>query len=108
MNRKKFIYGGLGLFGLLVTGKMMLAKRKIPVITSYTSNPDLATVKPGWKGTPLDEDGLFMNHEHPWKLDYGQALKYIMHRNPQKEFKEHDTWRIPVLPDDRWLVDSAD
>ena len=38
----------------------MLAKKKTPTITNYTSNPVLATVKPDWKGTPLDEDGLFI------------------------------------------------
>ncbi len=108
MNRKKFIYGGLGLFGVLLTGKIMLAKKKIPVITSYTSNPALPTVKPDWKGTPLDQDGLFINHEYPWKLDYGNALKYLMHRNPQKEIKKKDPWRIPVLKDDQWLTDPAD
>ncbi len=86
----------------------MLTKKKIPVITSYTSNPALATVKPDWKGTPLDEDGLFINHEYPWKLDYGNVIKYLTHRNPQKEFKKKDTWRISVLKDDQWLTDSAD
>jgi L-ascorbate metabolism protein UlaG (beta-lactamase superfamily) len=108
MNRKKFIYSGLASLGLLLTGKFMLAKKKIPAITSYTSNPVLATVKPDWKGTPLDQDGLFMNHEYPWKLDFGEVLKFIMHHNPQKEFKKHDTWRIPVLKDDRWLTDPTD
>ena len=73
MNRKKFIYRGLALLGLFVTGKIMLAKRKTPTIASYTSNPALATVKPDWKGTPLDEDGLFINHEYPWKLEYGNV-----------------------------------
>ncbi len=108
MNRRKFIYKGLALFGLLLTGKIMLFKKKTPTITGYTSNPALATVKPGWKGTPLDEDGLFINHEYPWKLDYGNVLKYPMHRNPQKEIKKHDTWRIPVIKDDQWLTDSTD
>jgi len=86
----------------------MLAKKKTPAITSYTSNPALATVKPGWKGTPLDEDGLFINHEYPMKLDWGKAFRYMMHRNPLKEIKKHDTWRIPVLKDDQWLTDSTD
>jgi L-ascorbate metabolism protein UlaG (beta-lactamase superfamily) len=86
----------------------MFAKKKIPVITSYTSNPVLATIKPGWKGTPLDENGLFINHEYPWKLDYGQSLRYLLHRNPQKAIKRQDTWRIPVLKDDQWLTDTAD
>ncbi len=86
----------------------MFAKKNKPTITSYTSNPVLATVKPGWKGTPLDEDGLFINHEYPWKLNYGKVLKFMTQQNPQKEFKKHDTWRIPVLKDDQWLTDPAD
>lgn len=86
----------------------MFAKNKMPIITSYTSNPVLTTVKPGWKGTPLDEDGLFINHEYPWKLEYGKIFRYLLHRNPQKEIKKNDTWRIPVIKDDQWLIDSAD
>jgi L-ascorbate metabolism protein UlaG (beta-lactamase superfamily) len=108
MNRKKFIYSSATLFGVLLTGKSMLVKKKIPAITSYTSNPVLATVKPDWKGTPLDEDGLFMNHEYPWKLDYVKIFRYLIHRNPQKEIKRHDTWRITVLKDDQWLTDPSD
>ncbi len=100
MDRKKFIYRGLALLGLVLTGKIMLAKRKTPTIASYTSNPALATIKPDWKGTPLDEDGLFINHEYPWKLEYGKVFKYLMHRNPQKELKKRDPWRIPVLKND--------
>ena len=86
----------------------MFAKNKTPTIASYTSNPALETVKPGWKGTPLDEDGLFINHEYPWKLEYGKIFRYLIHRNPQKEIKKKDTWRIPVLKDDQWLTDPAD
>ena len=80
----------------------------MPTITSYTSNPVLETVNPDWKGTPLDEKGLFVNHEYPWKLEYSKVFRYLMHRNPQKEIKKQDTWRIPVLKDDRWLTDPAD
>ena len=49
-----------------------------------------------------------MNGENPWKLDIGKAFRYIMHRNPQKEIKKQDPWRIPVLKDDQWLIDPAD
>ena len=86
----------------------MFSKKKTPAIAGYTSNPALATAKPDWKGTPLDEDGLFMNGENPWKLDIGKVFRYIMHRNPQKEIKKQDPWRIPVLKDDQWLTDPAD
>jgi L-ascorbate metabolism protein UlaG (beta-lactamase superfamily) len=86
----------------------MFAKNKTPTITSYTSNPVLETVKHNWKGTPLDENGLFINHEYPWKLEYGKIFRYLMHRNPLKEIKKQDTWRIPVIKDDQWLTDSVD
>ena len=49
-----------------------------------------------------------MNGENPWKLDIGKVFRYIMHRNPQKEIKKQDPWRIPVLKDDQWLIDPAD
>ena len=49
-----------------------------------------------------------MNGENPWRLDIGKAFRYIMHRNPQKEIKKQDPWRIPVLKDDQWLTDPAD
>ena len=108
MNRKKFIYRSLALSGLLLTESIMIDKKKTPAVARYTSNPALATVKPEWKGTPLDEDGLFMNHEFPWKLEYGKILKYLTHHNPQKEIKKHDTWRLDVLKDEKWLTDAAD
>jgi len=108
MNRRKFIYRGLAILALILTGRIMFAKKKLPSITSYASNRALETVKPDWRGTPLDEDGLFMNHEFPWRLEYSNIFKYMTHRNPQKEFKKRDTWRIPVLKDDHWLRDSAD
>src|SRR5580700_9189050 len=108
MDRKQFIYKSMAAFGLILTGNIMIDKKKTLKIASYTSNPELATVKPNWKGTPLDEDGLFLNLENPWKLEIGNVIRYIMHRNPQKEIKKKDTWRIPVLKDDQWLTDPAD
>jgi hypothetical protein len=45
--------------------KSIFAKNKVTATISYTSNPFLETVKPGWKGTQPDEDGLFINHEYP-------------------------------------------
>ena len=99
LDRKQVVINSLS------TRVVMFTKKKIPAITSYTSNPVLATVKPDWKGTPLDEDGLFINHEYPWKLDLGKIFRFIMHRNPQREIKKQDTWRITVLKDDQWLTD---
>lgn len=82
--------------------------KKIPVIKSYTSNPALKTVMPGWSGTPLDQDGLFINQEYPTILSLREILKFMTQRNPQREIKKRDTWRIPVLKDDAWLNDVND
>lgn len=109
MDRRKFIMKSLACTAaLLITENTMLAKKKTPHVTGYTANPDLETINPNWLGTPLDEDGLFVNHEHPWKPDYGQILKFMVERNPQRDFKRNDEWRIPLLKDDSWLSTPDD
>src|SRR6188768_528163 len=108
MNRKQFIKRGLILSGLLITGTAMLWKSKIPVVKSYTSNPNLKTIMPGWAGTPLDQDRLFINHEYPWLPEYGKIMKFMTERNPQRDQKKHDPWRISVLKDESWLNDPTD
>jgi len=108
MNRKQFFKIGLGLSAILVASKFLFAKKQVPVIKAYTSNEVLKTVKPDWRGTPLDQDGLFINHEFPWNPDYGQISKFMVERNPQREIKKQDTWRIAVLKNTEWLNDPSD
>lgn len=72
----------------------MFTKSKNPVIPNYTSNPALKTIKMGWKGTTLDQDGLFINHEYPWVQKPLQVFKFMTGRNPQRDFKKNDKWRI--------------
>lgn len=86
----------------------MSKRKKIPTIKSYTSNSALRTVMPGWPGTPLDQDGLFINQEYPTILSLREILKFMTQRNPQREIKKRDTWRIPVLKDEAWLNDVSD
>ncbi len=108
MTRKQFIKRGLIGSTLLLTGSAMFAKRKIPIIKSFMANPNLKTIMPGWKGTPLDQDGLFINHEHPWLPDYGKIIKFMTERNPQRQEKKKDDWHITVLKDDKWVFDNED
>ncbi|HEY1046321.1 MAG TPA: MBL fold metallo-hydrolase [Bacteroidia bacterium] len=86
----------------------MLFKRKIPTISGYTSNPLLTTIKNDWPGTPLDQEGLFINSQFPTILSIKDIIKFITQRNPQKALKKRDTWRIPVIKDDSWLYDPSD
>ena len=86
----------------------MLRKKKIPLVTSFTSNTALKTIANDWKGTPLDQDGLFINPEIPTILSFREIFKYLITKNPQRSIKRHDTWSIPVMKDDAWLYDSDD
>lgn len=86
----------------------MFRKKKIPVVTSYTSNPDLKTVVQDWKGTPLDQDGRFIYPEFPTVLSITEILKFLTTKNPQRAIKKHDTWHIDVLKGDGWLNDPGD
>lgn len=108
MNRKKFIRLAFTTAGIILIYKLFFEKPKNRVITSYTSNPNLKTINPNWKGTPLDQDGLFINHEFPLIQSLSDILKYSTQRNPQKEFKKKDTWRIPVIKDDSFTSDASD
>jgi L-ascorbate metabolism protein UlaG (beta-lactamase superfamily) len=54
-------------------------------ITSYTSNPNLETLWPDWKGTPLDQNGDFMNHHQPMSIDFMDVLKWQSSANPDKD-----------------------
>lgn len=86
----------------------MFAKKKVPTITSYTANPTLRTINEDWPGTPLDQNGRFINTEYPTIIQFPQILKFLTQRNPQRAVKKTDTWRISVQKNDAWLADPDD
>lgn len=73
------------------------------VVASRVSNPDLKTILPSRKGTPVDKKGRFMNHEFPGMQSFGNALKWTFGKNPQKKAKKNDTWRMQVVKNDSFL-----
>jgi L-ascorbate metabolism protein UlaG (beta-lactamase superfamily) len=87
---------------------MVFKKKEKPIAKSYISNPALATIKPDWPGTPLDQNGLFIYPENPTILSFGEVLKYMLQKNPQRQLKKNDTWRIPVRTKNDWLADPTD
>ena len=96
------------LTALLLILKRFFAKRNMPTIKSYTSNPVLPTLMPDWLGTPLDQNGLFINCEYPTVISYSAVIKFMLQRNPQREAKKQDTWRITVRKKEDWLSESSD
>lgn len=86
----------------------MTAKHSVP--SSYTSNPDLSTIKLPfeWKGTPLDSKGRFLNHEFAFINSFREVLRWQTTKNPQKEEKRTDTWKLECKTDSSFLTSSED
>lgn len=86
----------------------MTAKHSEP--TRFTSNPTLQTrVLPfEWKGTPLDANGRFMNHEFPFINSFKELLKWQTMKNPQKAEKKKDTWKLACKTDSAFLTSTSD
>lgn len=86
----------------------MTAKYSEP--SSYTSNPDLPTIPLPfeWKGTPLDSNGRFLNHEFAFINSFKEVLKWQIMKNPQKEEKKKDSWKLECKTDSGFLSSSSD
>jgi len=76
----------------------------------YTSNPKLEniTLPFEWKGTPIDNKGRFINNEIPFVNSLRDVLKWQTSKNPQKEEKKNDTWRLKVIYDSNFLQSESD
>ncbi|MFA6152388.1 MAG: MBL fold metallo-hydrolase [Chitinophagaceae bacterium] len=92
----------------MISLKRFFVKKEIPTIQSYTSNPDLVTIKPDYRGTPLDQRGLFINEEIPTLIRAGEVLRFMLQKNPQKQTKKKDPWKIDVIKNEDWLTDVSD
>lgn len=108
MNRKKFIKTSLAFAGLGLTSTTLFRTKKLPVISGYVSNTALTTIKPNWPGTPIDQNGKFINQYNPFISDFGKVLKWQTTANPQKKEKKEDNWKIGVVKDDTFLTSPND
>ena len=78
------------------------------VIKTYARNENLKTIKPDWKGTPVDEKGRFVNHEFPFLPQAAKMLRWTLSRNPQREEKLNDTARLEVRDPTDFLNSEKD
>ena len=108
--RRKFIKTSLTLATVTVGGGAVAfaQKQDIQMLTSRTNNPDLKTIMPSWEGTPLDQDGKYMNHEFPFIHKFGTVFRWMTQKNSQNAFKKSDTWQMPVVKDDGFLNSKDD
>ncbi len=79
-------------------------------VAGYTRNPLLTDLVPAdqWPGTPVDENGRFVNHEFPFLPLAGQLLKWQTQSNPDNAAKKTDPWQMPVTKDGRFLESKQD
>lgn len=64
---------------------------------SYINNPNLTTstnVPNGWKGTPIDKKGNFVNLYQPFEDSFSDLFKWQLSKNPYKEAKKNETRRL--------------
>jgi L-ascorbate metabolism protein UlaG (beta-lactamase superfamily) len=87
---------------ILLTNLALIAQAQHMKVTSFTSNIHLKTIidSTKWKGNPLDEKGLFMNHEFPFYPKFNELWQWQRENNPQKEFKKKDTFQLALLQND--------
>lgn len=98
----------IGLILTVLVGAGFWTEMDHATLTSYTSQPGLNTIKPGWPGTPVDQEGRFMNHEFPMVMKTSRFLRWQFSSNPFEEEKARDTWRPNVADPTEFLNSDRD
>lgn len=86
----------------------MTAKPSEPI--QFTYNPALTTIPLPfeWKGTPLDSKGRFLNQEFAFINSLKALWKWQTMKNPQKDEKKKDTWKLTCKTDSDFLTSPTD
>jgi L-ascorbate metabolism protein UlaG (beta-lactamase superfamily) len=116
MKRRQFIKKS-ALIGTTILLKSTFAKATIDLFdkenskqkaVKFLSNPQLDTILSAWKGTPFNAKGQFLNHEFPKERRKGAFWKWRFSKNPQKQERKNDDFRLPVLKTDAFLKHNQD
>lgn len=84
--------------------------KKAPLANHYIANPKLPKIELPfeWKGTPLNKNGQFLNHEFLHDHSLSKLLKWQTMKNPQKLDKKQDDWKLEVLFNTDFLTSKND
>ena len=93
---------------VVLTTAFVLEKIDRAVVVKYKRNENLKTLKADWQGTPVDEQGRFVNHEHPFLPKTIDLLKWQLGEKPFREAKKNDTARLAVLDPAEFLASERD
>ncbi len=97
------------LFLIILAFAISAARATVPDSSARVMKIDtLTTVKPGWAGTPVDEDGRFVNHEFPSQLDFNAFFLWQAWGNPEAEAKKKDTFRLKTVSASAFLKSKED
>ncbi len=98
----------VGLVFLTLVGAAFWSDSDVATLTDRASNPDAATIKPEWPGTPVDQHGRYMNHEFPFLPKTRELLQWQLASNRFEEEKANDTFRPQVLDPSGFLASDDD
>ncbi|MDF2455316.1 MAG: hypothetical protein K0R51_1309 [Cytophagaceae bacterium] len=74
----------------------------------YQWNNKLPTIRQDWPGTPVDTTHSFVNEEFPFVPRLPEVLKWAFQRNPQREEKKADDFRLVHQDDTTFLQHHKD
>lgn len=104
----RIIVGFLLAVVVLATSAFVLERIDKAMIEKYIRNENLETVKASWQGTPVDQEGRFVNVEYPFLPSTVELLKWRMSSNPQAEEKKNDRSPLQVLDPTEFLSGTND
>ncbi len=84
---------------MIFAGALLIAydnREMTNLIGHYEKNEALRTVKQEWPGTPVDEDGKFVNYEYPFVPKMTDVLRWKLSGNAFADEKKNDTDRLEV------------
>ncbi len=96
---KKWLFRILAVFisvFLIFAGLLAIEAFDAAEVSSFVKNDGLPTVKAGWKGTPVDKNGRFVNTEFPFLPSTVGLLRWKLGENPQQEVKQNDNFKLNV------------
>ena len=94
------------LLGLIIF--ILIDENDKAVVEKRVKNENLPTIKADWQGTPVDQKGRFVNHEHPFLPKTINLLKWQLSANPQKQEKQNDRERLAVFDPTEFLNSEKD
>jgi len=83
-------------FLILITFSINYSCTMNKKVDSYIINPKLSVIKEGWKGNPMIGKS-FTNDSTIERYSFFQILKWKFSKNPQKQEKKNDTFRVETI-----------